>query len=139
MFLGGEEGLLDEIRGTLFVTSTHLGDDNKERLQYADSMMRFYKACYGEKSQLTASPEPLEITVVQLSKDGSQGIKISKPEKDNQIIQANAAALLAAVKPISLEDPDDSINDPESLFNSPLLDTIRRKDETTDRTPQQTD
>lgn len=120
MFLNGEEGLLLEIKQSLFVVSTHLGDDNKERMQYADSLMRLHKSIYGEKSQLTSSPEPLEITVRQLNvrSGDAQEIKIGK--QPHQIRQANAAAILARNDP-----PQEPIDvDPESLLTSPILETI---------------
>ena len=126
MFLNGEEGLLLEIKQSLFVVSTHLGDDNKERMQYADSLMKLHKSIYGEKSQLTSSPEPLEITVRQLnikSGDG-QEIKIGTPR---DVRQLNAAAILSRNLPP--DEPED--RDPDSLFTSPILETIiRKKDET---------
>jgi len=122
MFINGEEGLLLEIKQSLFVVSTHLGNDNKERMAYADSLMRLHKSIYGEKSQLTSSPEPLEITVRQLNiKSGdAQEIKIGTPK---EIRQLNAAAILSRNDPP--DEPED--NDPESLFASPILETIIRK------------
>jgi hypothetical protein len=127
MFLNGEEGLLLEIKQSLFVVSTHLGDDNKERMQYADSLMKLHKSIYGEKSQLTSSPEPLEITVRQLNvrSGDAQEIKIGK--KPQEIRQANAAAILSRNDP-----PQEPIDlDPESLLTSPILETIihRKKDD----------
>jgi len=121
MFLNGEEGLLLEVKQSLFVVSTHLGDDNKERMAYAESVLKLHKAMYGEKSQITASPEPLEITVRQLNvrSGDAQEIKIGKSPKE--IRQMNAATLLA--RDIMPEEPVD----PESLLTSPLLDTIIHK------------
>ena len=133
MFLNGEEGLLLEIKQGLFVVSTHLGDDNKERMQYADSLMKLHKTIYGEKSQITASPEPLEITVRQLNvrSGDAQEIKIGKiTEKHNhEIREQNAIKLLA--RDLPPEEPEDV--DPESLFVSPIIDTfIHRKQKVDD-------
>lgn len=119
MFLNGEEGLLLEIKQTLFVTSTRLGDDNKERMAYADSLMRLHKACYGEKSQLANSPEPLNITVRQLmvKPDGSQSAQEIKMTR-----QDNAEYLLKGITKADETPPDEG--DPESLMTSPVLDVI---------------
>ena len=117
MFLNGEEGLLTEIKTALFVTSTNLGNDNKERLQYADTLMRFHRSIYGEKGTLINSQEPLEITVRQLHLPSGVGqeVKIGKDQR-----QENAARLLNRRLPIP--GPEDT--DPESLFNSEELDNI---------------
>jgi hypothetical protein len=117
MFLNGEEGLLTEIKTALFVTSTNLGDDNKERMQYTDTLMRFHRSIYGEKGTSINSQEPLEITVRQLHTPSGIGqeVKISNEQK-----QANALKLLQRkIPPIDIEETD-----PESLFTSPKLDEI---------------
>lgn len=116
MFMNGEEGLLSEIRTSLFVTSTNLGADNKERLQYTDTLMKFHSKLYGSEGTFIKSPEPIEITVRQLSKDGAQEIKLSKTTERKIIQQDNAWKLLQKRVP----PPDD----PESLINSPELDHI---------------
>lgn len=119
MFLNGEEGLLLEIKQTLFVTSTRLGDDNKERMAYADSLMRLHKACYGEKSQLQNAPEPLNITVRQLmmKPDGTQSAQEIKMTR-----QENAEYLLKGIT--KADEPPIEECDPESLMTSPVLDVI---------------
>lgn len=131
MFLNGEEGLLLEIKQSLFVVSTNLGQDNKERMQFADSLMKLHKSVYGEKSQITASPEPLEITVRQLNTSGAQEITIGK-----EIRQANAAALIdrARILRDRSPPPEEPVDiDPETLLLSPIIDTFvhREKDDET--------
>jgi hypothetical protein len=120
MFLNGEEGLLAEIKSTLFVTSTKLGDDNKERLQYADSLMKLHRNIYGEQGTSIRSPEPLEITVRQLNSPHVQAQEVAVHNKEGRKLMAQK--LLDRRLPTEEEEP----NDPESLFNSPLLDTIAK-------------
>jgi hypothetical protein len=118
MFLNGEEGLLSEIKSTLFVTSTKLGDDNKERLQYASALMNLHKNIYGEQGTSIRSPEPLEITVRQLSTPTHQAQEVAV--HNNEGIKLMAQKLLDKRLPTAEEEP----NDPESLFTSPILDDI---------------
>jgi hypothetical protein len=116
MFMNGEEGLLSEIRTSLFVTSTNLGNDNKERLQYTDTLMKFHSKLYGSEGTFIKSPEPIEITVRQLTRDGAQEIKLSKTTERQIIRQDNAFKLL--------HRNDAPPDDPESLINSKKLDQI---------------
>lgn len=128
MFLNGEEGLLDEIRTALFVTSTGLGNDNKERMMYADTLMRFHKTIYGEKGTQINSQEPLEITVRQLHTPQGQAQEVKIGEKGytspemRQLRQEKALALLKRKEPPELEMD----TDPESLFHSDKLDEIAK-------------
>ena len=132
MFLNGEEGLLDEIRTALFVTSTGLGNDNKERMMYADTLMRFHKTIYGEKGTQINSQEPLEITVRQLHTPQGQAQEVKIGEKGytspemRQLRQEKALALLKRKEPPELEMD----TDPESLFHSDKLDDIVSPNET---------
>ena len=122
MFLNGEEGLLAEIKSTLFVTSTKLTDDNKERLSYADSLMKLHQRIYGEKGAYISSAEPIEIVVRQLNTPAGMGqeIKLSKNNERLVTHQDNALKLLNRNKPPLLEMD----TDPDSLFTSPILDDI---------------
>lgn len=125
MFLNGEEGLLAEIKSTLFVTSTKLADDNKERLAYADSLMKLHQRIYGEKGAFISSPEPVEIVVRQLNTPAGMGqeVKLNKLTKNNERLvtqQDNALKLLQRSMPPKLEMD----TDPDSLFTSPILDDI---------------
>lgn len=121
MFLNGEEGLLSEIKGTLFVAGTNLGSDVKERLMYADALGRLHKTIYGEKSTLR-QPEPLEITVRQLN------IRQEGPysAQEVKIIQQDRAQAILDKRCIPPEDVPE-VSDPESLFTSPVLDVILNK------------
>jgi hypothetical protein len=118
MFLNGEEGLLTEIKGAIFVAGTNLGSDVKERLMYADALGRLHKTIYGEKSTLR-QPEPLEITVRQLN------IRQEGPysAQEVKIIQQDRAQAILDKRCIPPEDVPE-ISDPESLFTSPVLDAI---------------
>lgn len=118
MFLNGEEGLLSEIKGALFVAGTNLGSDVKERLMYADALGRLHKTIYGEKSSLK-SPEPLEITVRQLNitQEGphsAQEIKIIRQDRAQAILDKRCIP----------QEEVPEVTDPESLFNSPVLAAI---------------
>lgn len=139
MFLGGEDGLLNEVRNALFITSTTLGDDNKERMQYADTLMKFHKSVYGERGTQINSQEPLEITVRQLHASGTQAqeVKIEKISKrglcspeSKKRREEGAIRLLER-----LQKPDPSVieeNDPESLYSSPIIDEILIKPRSTE-------
>ena len=118
MFLNGEEGLLSEIRTTLFVTSTKLEDDNKERMAYADRLMKLHEILYGEKGTLINSSEPVEITVRQINTPAGIGQEVKLNTTNERIVrqQDNAFKLLSRNFP----PPDD----PETLMNSPVLDEI---------------
>ena len=122
MFLNGEEGLLAEIKSTLFVTSTKLADDNKERLAYADSLMKLHQRIYGEKGAFISSPEPVEIVVRQLNTPAGMGQEVKLTKNNERLVtqQDNALRLLQRNTPPKLEMDTDE----ESLFTSPILDDI---------------
>ena len=118
MFLNGEDGLLAEIKSTLFITSTKLADDNKERMAFSDRLMRLHELLYGEKGTMINSSEPVEITVRQINTVDGQGqeVKLAKNVERKIRQQDNAFRLLSRKTP----PPDD----PESLINSPVLEDI---------------
>jgi hypothetical protein len=118
MFLNGEEGLLAEIKGTLFVTSTKLSDDNQERLQYADRLMKLHERIYGKDKTFVTSQEPVEIVVRQLNTPAGMGQEVTLTKTNERIVtqQDNALRLLRRRDP----PPED----PESLMCSPILDDI---------------
>lgn len=122
MFLNGEEGLLSEIKSTLFVTSTKLSDDNQERMQYADRLMKLHERIYGKEKTFVASAEPVEIVVRQLNTPAGMGQEIKLTKTNERIVtqQDNALKLLQRNTPPKLEMD----TDPESLFQSPILDDI---------------
>jgi len=131
MFLNGEDGLLNEIRGALFITSTTLGNDNKERMQYADTLMKFHRSVYGEKGTQINSQEPLEITVRQLHTPGGGAQEVRISEKGRCSPESKARLEAEALKIIEkrehpipeAEEPED----PESLFSSPIMvDLVKR-------------
>jgi hypothetical protein len=132
LFLNGEEGLLNEIRTSIFVTSTNLGNDNKERMQFTDTLMKFRNSIYGEKGTSINSQEPLEITVRQLSSPHGQAQEVKIGEKGytnpemRQLRQEKASALLEKAAVIRSKElpPDIEELDPDSLFNSDKLDDI---------------
>jgi hypothetical protein len=122
MFLNGEEGLLSEIKSTLFVTSTKLADDNNERMQYADRLMKLHERIYGKEKTFVTSQEPVEIVVRQLNTPAGMGQEIKLTKTSERIVtqQDNALKLLNRNKPPLLEMD----TDPESLFQSDKLDDI---------------
>ena len=117
LFLGDEEGLLTEIRGALFVVGQNLGKDVKERLAYVDAITKLHRAVYGDKSNVTAGDQPFKITVRQYqgNNKSAQEIQVGRQEK--------AAQLISQLHPQPIADELDE----ESLFLSPLLDSIVAK------------
>lgn len=128
MFLNGEDGLLNEIRGALFITSTTLGNDNKERLQYADSLMKFHRSVYGEKGTQINSQEPLEITVRQLHVQSGQAQEVRISEKGRCSPESKARLEAEALKLIEKRNnPPEAEQDPESLLSSPILEELVKR------------
>ena len=128
MFLNGEDGLLNEIRGALFITSTTLGNDNKERMQYADTLMKFHRSVYGEKGTQINSQEPLEITVRQLHVQNGQAQEVRISEKGRCSPGSKARLEAEALKLIEKRNnPPEAVQDPESLFSSPILEELVKR------------
>ena len=125
VFLEGEEGLINEIRSAIYQyglqadASTSL----REKKDFIELLLKLHKAIYGDKSQIISDKEPLQINIQQIS-------ELPKPMREIEpIIEAveskRSIQLKEAIQK-ECSDIADVESDPESLFNSPVVETFVR-------------
>lgn len=106
IFVFGEEGIREEIVTNLFSLSEKLKfDDPKEQKDFIQLLLQCYKVLYKGEEKPKQRTEPLTVNV--------KGIKL--PKKPGEAVS------------VVLEDNSEIQTDPESLFNSPVIDTFVRK------------
>ena len=106
IFVFGEEGVREEIVSNLFFLSEKLDfKDPKEQKDYIQLLLQCYKVLYKGEEKPKSRTEPLTVNV--------KGIKL--PKKPGEAVS------------VVLEDNSEIQTDPESLFNSPVIDTFVRR------------
>lgn len=68
LVLRGEDGLLDEMRRTLFqfARKVSFSDSSKDIRDYFELLSRFHKVLYGERGLLDTSPKEFSVNVKQI-------------------------------------------------------------------------
>jgi hypothetical protein len=101
IFFMGEDGLKTEILSSLFRLSQYLNMKDMHELQiYLDSLLRVHRQLYTSK---TKQPSPMQAV---------------------QIIMGDSVPNKKSDTPMVILEEKDSTADPDSLFNSPMMDTI---------------
>lgn len=116
LFLEGRPGLIHEMIMTLwrFRIAANIDGSKKDAEQYFKLLLKFHREVYGSAKQ-TESPKDLDVIVREVGLAGAGPTRTLK-SKDARL---NGLRVLE----------DDIIkDDPESLFNSPILDTFTDKD-----------
>ena len=129
VFLSGEDGMILDLKKAIYqygLTQT----DPRGKKEYIELMLKLHKAVYGDKSQIISDKEPLQINISQLQTtapmekvipDGTVKPLVEKLESKRSIEWKEA--VMKECKEVA-----DVEEDPETLFNSPLLDDIVRSE-----------
>ena len=127
VFLEGEDGLLSEIKGAIYQFGLQADTMSlKEKRDYIELMLKLHKAIYGDKTQVISDKEPLQINIQQLQQGYDQLSNVAVGVLESKRSIQLKEAIQAECKEIV-----DVETDPESLFHSPLLSDIMRKNDAT--------
>jgi len=125
VFLSGEDGMILDLKKAIYqygLTQT----DPRGKKEYIELMLKLHKAVYGDKSQIISDKEPLQINISQLQTtapmekvipDGTVKPLVEKLESKRSI-EWKEAVMKECEEVIKVEE------DPETLFDSPMLDKI---------------
>jgi hypothetical protein len=129
VFLSGEDGMILDLKKAIYqygLTQT----DARGKKEYIELMLKLHKAVYGDKSQIISDKEPLQINISQLQTsapiekvipDGTVQPIVEKLESKRSI--AYKEAIMEECKEVA-----DVETDPDTLFDSPYLDDIIRRE-----------
>ena len=127
VFLEGEDGLLSEIKGAIYQFGLQADTMSlKEKRDYIELMLKLHKAIYGDKTQVISDKEPLQINIQQLQ----QGYE-SLSHVAVGVLESKRSIQLKEAIQAECKEIVDVETDPESLFSSPrLIDIVRKNDAT---------
>ena len=131
VFLSGEDGMILDLKKAIYqygLTQT----DPRGKKEYIELMLKLHKAVYGDKSQIISDKEPLQINISQLQTSVSDRVEKVVPdgtippliEKLSEKLESKRSIAYKEAIMEECREVADVELDPETLFDSPMLDKI---------------
>jgi hypothetical protein len=131
VFLSGEDGMILDLKKAIYqygLTQT----DARGKKEYIELMLKLHKAVYGDKSQIISDKEPLQINISQLQTSVSDRVEKVVPdgtippliEKLSEKLESKRSIAYKEAIMEECREVADVELDPETLFDSPMLDKI---------------
>jgi hypothetical protein len=143
VFLGGEEGLLNEINTAIYMygLSADAAPGLKDKKDYIDLLLRLHKATYGDKSQIVGQREDLSINIKMIEAvnpvqkqvkeipDGTVNVEFTPVLDEKPVTESKRSVEYKEKLKEEIFPVVECEMDPESLFTSEKLDEIIKKKE----------